>query len=785
MKIKQIALAVATLVGTSAALAVPAGKVLVVAGQAVAERGGQELKLFMGATVESGDVIRVGEKSTLQIRFTDESVVSLQARSTFRIDDYRYNKNPQEDKSAFSIVKGGMRTITGLIGKGNPKNYSVGGSVATIGIRGTHFTVVACTEVGECKDASGKDAPTGMYGGVSDGRIGVVNDAGDVEFGQQEYFYVASRKSRAVRLLSPPPMLDSDFDLALLGEVDRTGIPFSERLRGVGMANNGTAEQQTNSPQPAGVRLLSVPLPKLALNETQALVDQAAAGGGEPTPSPTPSPSPTPTPTPGPNFGPLASLGVGPVSGTTNSTLAVEKFDLQWPATNGTQTTASSGTAFPYQGVYYGSAETLAAAMVAAGANVQYDAASGGYVTSDGFVHAAFGNNPGTTPFPTAGIAMFNMVLATTPTDSLGRVGTATLPALMVNFGSGLISTSAPLQLSFSQSGALPATVFSLSFTDQALSSSLMTVTASSGGANAFRAAALVASGSASAACTGCDPATRSTVIWNGAFIADGKAIASTLTGLATIGGAAYSGSSAAIYAAAPTTTTLVDALATKTTGGFSLDASSKEESLPLDQYLAAKTSSGVSYSSVAGSGGERFYWAVEPGPTRSSDHHQAWGATPIVLPSNGSASYVYAGGTTPTDNQGRSGTISSATMTVNFDSRTMSADADPGVRISFPAVGNYPTVSYRMTISNVPINGIAQTVPTTCSGCVTRDASGLVNLQFGGTSGQAVLGALAVGGLRESYPVYPNLFIDAISRGGYTTQTYHTGAAAAIWTRR
>lgn len=784
MKIKHIAMAVATLLETATALAMPAGKVLVVAGQAVAERGGQELKLFMGAPIESGDVIRVGDKSSIQIRFSDESVVSLQARSTFRIDDYRYNKNPQEDKSAFSIVKGGMRTITGLIGKSNPKNYSVGGSVATIGIRGTHFTVVACSEVGECKDANGKDAPTGMYGGVSDGRIGVVNDAGDVEFGQQEYFYVASRNRRPVRLLSPPPMLDSDFDLSLLGEVDRTGVPFAERFRKLSLENNGTAEQQTTSPQPAGVRLLSAPLPSVALNETPALVLEAANGTtAEPTPSPTPSPTTNPTPVPTP--GPLATLGVGYVAGSGNSGLVVEKYDLQWGSANGNQATASSGTAFPYNGVFYTSAPSLANAMQAAGANVLLDQATGGYLAWDGYVHSAFGNYGSSSLFPTVSVALFNMVLATTPTDSLGRSGMATLPALLVNFGSGLISTTAPLQIAFPSSGTIPATIFSLSFTDQALSNSVSSVTGTSTASAAFLAAVATTSGSVSASCSGCDPSASSSVTWSGAFISDGRAIASTLTGSGMVSGKALTGAGAAIFALAPTTTMVVDAIATKVPGGFTIDVSSSEAAQSIEQYLAAKTAVGGGYSSISSASGERFYWGIEQGPSSSSDHHQAWGASPVSLPGSGSASYAYAGGTTPTDNAGRSGTISSAMMTVNFDSRTMTADADPGVRISFPAVGNYPSVTYRMSFSNVPINGVAQAIPTLCTGCSTRQATGYANLQFAGSAGQAVVGALGVGGLRESNLIYPaNYSTDAVI-APYTTTTFHTGAVAGIWTKR
>ena len=98
MKISRIALAIAALLGSSGILhATPAARVLVLAGEASVTRNGQQIPLSNGALIESGDTIQVGEKSALQIRFTDNAIVSLRARTTFRIDDYRYNQDTQAD----------------------------------------------------------------------------------------------------------------------------------------------------------------------------------------------------------------------------------------------------------------------------------------------------------------------------------------------------------------------------------------------------------------------------------------------------------------------------------------------------------------------------------------------------------------------------------------------------------------------------------------------------------------------------------------------------------------
>ena len=44
----------------------------------------------------------------------------------------------------FSLLKGGFRTVSGLIGKINHEDYSVATPVATIGIRGTDYLTVLC-----------------------------------------------------------------------------------------------------------------------------------------------------------------------------------------------------------------------------------------------------------------------------------------------------------------------------------------------------------------------------------------------------------------------------------------------------------------------------------------------------------------------------------------------------------------------------------------------------------------------------------------------------------------
>src|SRR6267143_5720475 len=176
------------------------------------------------APVQAGDTIRVGPASNAQIRMTDESIVGLRPGTVFGIDAYEYS-GQAEPRSIFSLLKGGFRTVTGAIGRLHSRErYAVRTPTATIGIRGTHYTVVHCDN--DCgtlnrvslaaldsiaqSDAApgvGQSIPNGTYGGVTDGRIEVVNQTGEHEFAANTFFYVANANTAPQNLIAPPTFL--------------------------------------------------------------------------------------------------------------------------------------------------------------------------------------------------------------------------------------------------------------------------------------------------------------------------------------------------------------------------------------------------------------------------------------------------------------------------------------------------------------------------------------------------------------------------------------------------
>ena len=103
-------------------------------------RGNAAVPLSKGQPIESGDSIVTGGAGQAQLRFSDGGLVSLAPNSQFNISNYADTNDPGQDSFAVNLLRGGMRAITGLIGKRNRENYKVTTNTATIGIRGSAFS---------------------------------------------------------------------------------------------------------------------------------------------------------------------------------------------------------------------------------------------------------------------------------------------------------------------------------------------------------------------------------------------------------------------------------------------------------------------------------------------------------------------------------------------------------------------------------------------------------------------------------------------------------------------
>lgn len=99
--------------------------------------------LRTGDILATGTTVSTGDKSRAVIKFEDGQVMVLADRSSLRIDEYRYVKERVRDSNmVFSLLQGGLRFITGVIGATNRNAFRMTAGTATIGIRGTDVSLV-------------------------------------------------------------------------------------------------------------------------------------------------------------------------------------------------------------------------------------------------------------------------------------------------------------------------------------------------------------------------------------------------------------------------------------------------------------------------------------------------------------------------------------------------------------------------------------------------------------------------------------------------------------------
>ena len=101
---------------------------------------GDYATLAYGQRVESGATIKTGGNGRVVLRFDDGHMISISEGSLFVVTEYKFDPHkPADGNLAVSLLKGGMRAVTGAIGEANKNNVSFKTQVATVGIRGTDF----------------------------------------------------------------------------------------------------------------------------------------------------------------------------------------------------------------------------------------------------------------------------------------------------------------------------------------------------------------------------------------------------------------------------------------------------------------------------------------------------------------------------------------------------------------------------------------------------------------------------------------------------------------------
>ncbi len=137
MKKLSIFLALLVLMFTELAFGAGGAVATTITGTVQVQTGAAPLRVLrQGDEVAQGDTVMTGAASAAVLKFDDGQVAALTANSRMTITAYQYNPQTGGGNILLSLIGGGMRAITGLIGKRSPSQVAYRAATATIGIRG-------------------------------------------------------------------------------------------------------------------------------------------------------------------------------------------------------------------------------------------------------------------------------------------------------------------------------------------------------------------------------------------------------------------------------------------------------------------------------------------------------------------------------------------------------------------------------------------------------------------------------------------------------------------------
>lgn len=197
----QFVLVSLTLVLTPTAQATDIGEVDRAVGWRQIIRDVGKIEPNKGQEVVSKDDLRTGE-GRLQVRFVDDSKLRMTEHTRIVIDNVVFDDDPSKSDLAMTFAQGTARFISGELGKVNKENIRLKTPTASIGIRGTDFTVTV--------DEFGKTLVVLLpdVNGVSSGEIIVSTMTGEVVLNKPF-------QSTTTTVMETPPSEPAILDLTL------------------------------------------------------------------------------------------------------------------------------------------------------------------------------------------------------------------------------------------------------------------------------------------------------------------------------------------------------------------------------------------------------------------------------------------------------------------------------------------------------------------------------------------------------------------------------------------
>ena len=175
-----------------------AGKVELVEGDVtVYDKAKKPRRVAVGDGVFEGEGLFTGADGELHLAMEDGGFIALRPNTKMSIAAYRAEGGDQ-DKSIFSLLSGTFRSVTGWIGKFNPRSYQVRTPTATIGVRGTDHEPLVIPQ-------GSKEGEPGSYDKVNVGSSFIQTPHGSIDVKPSQAGFAPLRGRPMPRLLPQVP----------------------------------------------------------------------------------------------------------------------------------------------------------------------------------------------------------------------------------------------------------------------------------------------------------------------------------------------------------------------------------------------------------------------------------------------------------------------------------------------------------------------------------------------------------------------------------------------------
>ena len=175
-----------------------AGKIELAEGtHSVLDRSRQVRTLAVGDLVFEGEVLTTGKDGELHLNMEDGGFIALRPNTRLQIVAFRA-LGQNDDKSVFKLFQGAFRSVTGWIGKYNPKSYEVRTPTATIGVRGTDHEPLVIPQ-------GSSEGEAGTYDKVNAGGTFIQTRHGRIDVAVNQAAFAGWRGKPAPRLLRDIP----------------------------------------------------------------------------------------------------------------------------------------------------------------------------------------------------------------------------------------------------------------------------------------------------------------------------------------------------------------------------------------------------------------------------------------------------------------------------------------------------------------------------------------------------------------------------------------------------